>query len=73
MEEQKSTKKIIYLNGKVYLVSDGNNGAGCFNRTTFYDENGKPTKTKYIKTGNKNGDYGLVRNHKTGRWEKPKS
>ena len=68
-----NTKLIIYGNGKVYCVSDGDNGAGYFNRTTYYDENGKPTKTKYIKTGNKNGAYGLVRNHKTGRWEKPKS
>lgn len=68
-----NTKKIDYLNGKVYRVYDGDNGAGYFNRTTYYDENGKPTKTKYIKTGNKNGAYGLVRNHKTGRWEKPKS
>ena len=67
------TSIIEYRNGKVYRVYDGDNGAGYFNRTTYYDENGKPTKTKYIKTGDKNGNTGLVRNHKTGRWEKPKS
>ena len=68
-----NTKKIDYLDGKVYRVSDGDNGAGCFNRSTYYDENGKPIKTEYAKTGDKNGNVGLVRNHKTGRWEKPKS
>lgn len=68
-----NTKAIVYRNGKMYCVSDGYNGAGNFNRTTYYDENGKPIKTKYAKTGDKNGNVGLVRNHKTGRWEKPKS
>ena len=68
-----NTKRIEYRNGKVWGVADGDNGSGCFNRKTYYDENGKPIKTEYAKTGDKNGNVGLVRNHKTGRWEKPKS
>ena len=64
-------KRTEYHNGKVYCVSDGNNGAGYYNRVTYYDKNGRPIETGYAKTGDKNGKFGLVRNHKTGRWEKP--
>lgn len=68
-----NTKRIEYRNGKVWGVGDGYNGSGHFNRMTYYDKNGKPIKTVYFKIGDKNGNIGLVRNHKTGRWEKPKS
>lgn len=64
-------KRVEYKNGKVASVHDGDNGAGCFGRKTYYDENGKPIKTEYNKKGDKNGNIAKVRNHRTGQWEKP--
>ena len=62
-------KRVKYKNGKVASVADGDNGAGCYGRTTYYDENGKPIKTEYNKKGDKNGNTAKVRNHRTGQWE----